>query len=237
MNVLKFCCIAVLLLVSRVDLSAQVDCAWPEDVSCTEGWSASTMNVWLEISSAPPCSLYVKVYYKMRCLQVEVQDFNIGYLLTNPVNCATPAQINSFIYSFAFKDQLSKAVLLQAASLWVQRHSGSLPYCPGTLKILTSKWGSCMRPMIEYTFPSGSNSSVDYNPAMSWSYYENLFASTGGVPTSTILVNCDIDVCCFRSMTFCIDGNQQIQWSVGGWDTHGTCPVFGPCKYKFCEGS
>lgn len=238
MRILKFSCIAVLmLLATRLDLSAQVDCSWPDDLYCTEDWSSGTVNVWIEMSSTPPCSLYVKVYYKKRCLQVEVQDFTIGYLLTNPANCATPSQINSFIYSHAFHDQLSKAVLLHSVSLWVMSHNGSLPYCPGTLKVFTSKWGSCMRPVIEYTFPNGSQSSVDYDPALSWSYYANLFSSTGGVPTSTALVNCNIDVCCFRSMTFCVDENQQVQWSVSGWDSHGTCPYFGPCTYKFCEGS
>lgn len=236
MSVLKFCCIAILLLLlSIVDTSAQVDCAWPEVPGCTDDWNPGSMNLWLEVSSTPPCSVMVTVYYQYRCLQVEVQDFALSFIQTNPNGCASPAQIYSFMNSASFRNQVSIAVSLQFARDWILDNPGSAPHCPTAYKVVTTKFGSCRKPMILYSFPNGSTTSVSYNPANSWSYYQNLYSGSGGVMVLVQLVVCNYDVCCFREFTFCVDDNSAVQWTIGGWVAYGTCPFLGPCTYKFCD--
>lgn len=227
--------VLVLSLWSQSVHAQQVDCSWPVDPECTEDWSdGSSMDLWLQVSSSPPCSVLVRVYYKQRCLQVEVQDFALGILQTNPSGCATPAQIYSFASSPAFKDQISIALSLQVTRRWLVMYPHKAPRCPDAERVTTSKFGSCRRPQVQYTFLDGSTTNVDYDPLQSWEYYSNLFSSTGGVMTSCVMVVCSYDICCFRNFTFCVDENRLIQWSMGAWTDVGVCPPWGPCIFKFC---
>jgi len=136
----------------------------------------------------------------------------------------------------AFTDQVSIAILLQVTSTWLLNNPGDTPRCPNAQRVTTSKFGSCRRPAVQYTFPDGSTTNVDYDPSISWTYYDNLFSSTGGVPTYIVMVVCTYDICCLRNLTFCVGENGLIQWSIGSWTPVGFCPPWGPCIFKFCGG-
>ncbi len=173
------------------------------------------------------------MYFQTRCNQVEVAEWSAAPLTATPPGCASTQQIYAFMSTITFKNALSNAV---AARIGRDKAiSGDLLPCPNYTPITTSKFATCMRPVIVYQFPSGSTIQVDYDPLNSWEYYNSLYMESGGVFTEIRYVSCVGTVCCFRDMSFCLNADGTVNYTVGAWRKYGVCPPFGPCTLTTCD--
>lgn len=219
------------------DARAQVDCDWePPQLPCTDtAWTGSSLDVWIEMSSTPPCSVMVRSYFKYRCLQIEFQDVAISLIVTIPSGCATGSQIATFVSTASFRTQLANAVILEHTRNYYLQYPSRRPICPSAQTVTYGRVLNCQRMVVIYSFPDGQSVEVDYDSNMPWWYYQSLYVAQGGSLVQIGFSPCQINACCLKTMTHCVNEQGQLIYSFGNWVSNGSCPVTSPCKYHFCE--
>jgi len=211
----------------------QIDCPWLM-TGCSDPWTSATVSVWVEITAVPPCSAKVTAFYAWRCNDVEVQDLFMRYTDVNPPGCITPANMMLLWGTPAFMGPALRAVEKEIATARADAIGPTCCPCPNARTTLTSKYANCRKCVVQYVFPDGSISNVDYNPMLPWSYYATLYSSTGGVAASTGLVSCSTGMCCYRSTSYCrLEGVLQV--THGEWQEGNFQCIIEPCIFKMCQ--
>ncbi len=212
------------------------DCYWTNPIGCTDPWLNATETFDMIYSTSPMCVFQVTVYYKFRCSQYEVYEWSSQPTTAIPAGCASLADIYSFMTTPAFKNQLYSRVGAFAARTYAATWPGLIPNCPSTTLQITSKYASCMKPVVEYTFPGGSTSTLDYLSFNGWDYYLNYYSSTGGVISSIKLVRCVETSCCYQKSAICRLPDGSLSVTPGNWIEIGPCPPLSPsCTIKTCN--
>jgi len=218
---------------TMVPVRAQInECSWPNS-DCNEPWVGHHDDIWVTISSSPPCSVKVRTHWMMRCGQYEVQDITYGILITSPSGCATPDDVAA-----AWADgRMVAGIKLEMANLAMLKYvsQNSIPNCDqGYAKIIQGKLTACYTPYLTYSTESGDVTIV-YDLDQPWSYYQMIIAANNGTFPVVRLVACS-DACCYLERRLCMSNGVLVHTDMPTYvsddcpDEEGT-----PCRIHMCE--
>lgn len=204
----------------------QTDCDWSGS-SCIDPWTYNPpIDLWVEVSSSPPCSVKVTARYNTRCNEVDVVDFDVYLWDANPTGCASPGTIANSIIAGLVKDAIYNAI----ANLRMNQIAANPLCCPCPLgtSIVISKFIQCHAIALSWTGGSGSQVTVEYDPTLQWSHYQFLIEQSyafNQVPGSAnpyfTMLDCLSLGCCFRTRSFCRNSESQIVFQDGPWQVVG----------------
>lgn len=226
---------ALLLFGAQSGAKAQNECAWPNSI-CNDPWSASQSDVWIAISSTPPCSVVVRVHWRYRCNEYELMDVTQPVVFTNPVGCATQQDVQSAWYDGRITDGIKQAIADLALARWVHNNASCCP-CPSQGFLVVGRVASCQKLVLTYTLPSGSVVSVNYDLSTPWSTYAMQISMANGSNPVIAMSPCPGEACCYRNRTFCLQDGVVANVQDGPWMTFGTCDPSenSTCQIRMCE--
>ena len=230
-------CAVLLLLCSNAISSAQVvDCDWTNH-PCTDPWVSGTEEISVSLGTTPPCEVKMRVHYKKRCLQVEIQDWTVGPFITTPPGCADQDDFMSALSS----GSLSASIYAETIGAILHEHIVSNPSCcdcqNGYSQLFTAKVANCYRPILTYTLPDQTQTSQFYDASVAWSQYELQMQIQGGFDPIISIESCPGTGCCIKSRVFCKNSQGEVEY----WDetsyTFGECgnDPEGQCYITFCD--
>ena len=239
------------LCVDIVSAQQYTTCDWPEEApeDCNEVWSAALFqDVWIQVSTPPPCSVKVRASYRKRCLQIEVIEFNYIMVGNNypmsPPNCKSNDFMNSYIVSDVgfIKDIVYDAIATNVMNVYVATHGGTTGGgaccpCPNMKQLVEAKIGACADLYLNYQMPIGPPVELRFDPSLPWASYVSSMQAVGGYDPVVSMRPCFGEACCYRNREFCVSSG-VITFVDGPWLTVGDCEVASePCDIVVCPAA
>jgi len=202
----------------------------PPPPGCTEVWTPHDDIIPIELSSNPPCSIYVHAWWMQRCNEIQYADMDWQW--TFPP-CFT-GDIHSWETTKHIYEEVRKGIVLRNFLV-----AGPSNYrCPNTFKEYVTKNVSCYREQWIFTSLAGGTITLDIDPLVPLSTYIAQVTAQGGMNNVSIhLEPCSESACCTKGISVC--WNQytasmvitQTWYQPSGVD----CLPFGTCHYNMCE--
>lgn len=227
---------AVMLCVcTSMDVLGQNECEWPNS-DCNQDWTPVHTDVWIPLSSTPPCSVSVRLHWRYRCNEYELMDVTQPVIFTIPVGCATQQDVQNAWYDGRMTEGIKQALADLALARWVHNNANCCP-CPSQGYLIVGRLASCQKLVLRYTLPNASVVTVDYDLSTPWSTYAMQIAISNGSNPVIEMAPCPGTACCYRTRTFCLENGVVSNVQDGPWMTFGTCDPYenSTCQIRMCE--